>query len=176
MGLLDARGGPDRISGEEGPVERTHGSRADFSFRKIVSRWAAYICSPPGWCGKQAAVYFFSPHSQLAPVRAPVSEKVYESTGHCSLLFPFTVTLRRFHDACINQRIDSLPCPALLLNVSGAASPRQLTPRTRIPLTTTIGLRRLELRLDYVRRVGELRGSKSGMWLSAGGIEVSEDG
>ena len=26
---------------------------------------------------------------------------------------PFTVTLRRSRDACINQRIDSLPCPAL---------------------------------------------------------------
>ena len=28
----------------------------------IVSRRAAYVSSPPEWCGKQAAVYFFSPH------------------------------------------------------------------------------------------------------------------
>jgi hypothetical protein len=91
-------------------------------------------------------------------VLTPVLEKVYESTVNCALLFSFAVTLRRSHDACINQRIDSLPCPALFLNVSGAASPLGLrsllraTPKFRergFHQTATIGLRRLELRLDY---------------------------
>src|ERR1700719_3338510 len=78
---------------------------------------------PAGGGGEQAGVYFFSSPEPQPPGRTPVSEKVYESTGNCALLFPFTVTLRRSHDVCINQRIDSLPCPALFLNVSGAASP-----------------------------------------------------
>ena len=96
---------------------------------RIVSRRAAYVSNPPG-VKKIGGCLFFQPAQALAPVRTPVSEKVYESTVNCALLFPFTVTLRRFHDACINQRIDSLPCPALFLNVSGAASP--LSTRARI--------------------------------------------
>ena len=56
MGLLDARGGPDRISGEEGAVKsggaaglrRAHRSLADFSFSQIVSRRTAYVSNPPG--------------------------------------------------------------------------------------------------------------------------------
>ena len=39
--------------------------------------------------------------------------KVSESTFNCALPFPFAVTSRRSRDARINQRIDSLPCPAL---------------------------------------------------------------
>jgi len=58
---------------------------------------------------EQAAVYFFSPHGAGSGLG-----KVSESTGHCALLFPFTVTSRRSRDVRINQRIDSLPCPALL--------------------------------------------------------------
>jgi len=39
--------------------------------------------------------------------------KVSESTFNCALLFPYAVTSRRSRDVRINQRIDSLPCPAL---------------------------------------------------------------
>ena len=39
--------------------------------------------------------------------------KVSESTLNRALLPPFAVTSRRSRDARINQRIDSLPCPAL---------------------------------------------------------------
>ena len=73
----------------------------------IVSRRAAYVRNPPGG-REQAAVYFFSPHDAGSGLG-----KVSESTGHCALLFPFTVTSRRSRDVRINQRIDSLPCPAL---------------------------------------------------------------
>jgi hypothetical protein len=124
---------------------------------RIVSRRAAYVSHPPG-VKKTGGCLFVQPAPALAPVRTPVSEKVYESTVNCALLFPFAVTLRRSHDACINQRIDSLPCPALFLNVSGAASPRareRSCERPRVPLarihqTTTISPAGLCCWLDYV--------------------------
>ena len=134
---------------------------------RIVSRWAVYVCNPAG-VKKTGGCLFFQRAQALAPVRTPVS---YESTVKCALLFPFTVTLRRFHDACINQRIDSLPCPALFLNVSGAASPlgmRSLlraTPKFHgrgFHQTATISLRRLELHLDYAGGGGKSRGGKVG--------------
>jgi len=73
---------------------------------------------------------FLQPAQALAPARTPVSEKVYESTVNRALLFPFSVTLRRSHDACINQRIDSLPCPALFSMFPGrlARGPRDEPP------------------------------------------------
>src|SRR5689334_11839942 len=42
-----------------------------------------------------------------------VLRKVSESTFNRALLVPFAVTSRHFRDVRINQRIDSLPCPAL---------------------------------------------------------------
>ena len=49
--------------------------------------------------------------------RLKVLEKVLgedsESTVNCALLSSFAVTSRHFRDVRINQRIDSLPCPAL---------------------------------------------------------------
>ena len=49
--------------------------------------------------------------------RLKVLEKVLgedsESTVNCALLSSFAVTSRRSRDVRINQRIDSLPCPAL---------------------------------------------------------------
>ena len=75
--------------------------------------------------------------------------KVYESTVNCALLFPFAVTLRRSRDARINQRIDSLPCPALFSMFPGrqalsSGSPpyEGLTPKFHgrgFHQTTTIG-------------------------------------
>jgi len=56
---------------------------------------------------------FFQPAQATSSCTSSGLRKVSKSTVNCSLLFPFTVTLRRSHDACINQRIDSLPCPAL---------------------------------------------------------------
>jgi hypothetical protein len=100
---------------------------------------------------EQAAVYFFSPHGAGSGLG-----KVSESTGHCALLFPFTVTSRRSRDVRINQRIDSLPCPALLSMFPGRLV-RFLRGRG-FHQTTTIGLRRLELRLDYAAGGGERRG------------------
>jgi hypothetical protein len=88
------------------------------------------------------------------------------------LLFPYAVTLRRSHDACINQRIDSLPCPALFLNVSGAASPffrrARISPNNNdrpAQPRTTVGL--------CGNGLGVAR-EESGMWLNLGGIEVRE--
>src|SRR5579872_6633634 len=86
--------------------------------------------------------------------------KVSESTVNCSLLFPFAVTSRRSRDVRINQRIDSLPCPALFSMFPGRQV-RFLDGRG-FHQTTTIGLRRLELRLDYARPAGEGRGGKVG--------------
>src|SRR5258708_29105709 len=90
---------------------------------------------------------FFQPAQATSSCTDSSLRKVYESTVNRALLFPFTVTLRRSHDACINQRIDSLPCPALFSMFPGrlvrfyadADSTKQ----------QTIGLARLELRLDY---------------------------
>ena len=72
--------------------------------------------------------------------------KVSESTVNCSLLFPLAVTSRRSRDARINQRIDSLPCPALFSMFPGRQA-RFLHGRG-FHQTTPIGLRRLEPRLD----------------------------
>ena len=64
--------------------------------------------------GKEAGgCLFFQPAQATSSCADSGLRKVYESTVNRALLFPFTVTLRRSHDACINQRIDSLPCPAL---------------------------------------------------------------
>jgi hypothetical protein len=41
------------------------------------------------------------------------SQKSVRINLQCPLLFPFAVTSRHFRDVRINQRIDSLPCPAL---------------------------------------------------------------
>jgi hypothetical protein len=154
MGLLDARGGPGRIFGQEGPVKigtepgfawRTDPLRSS-PFRKIVSRWAAYK-QPTGVVQETGGCLFFQP-AQPTSARADSGlRKVYESTVNCALLFPFTVTLRRSHDVCINQRIDSLPCPALFSMFPGRLA-RFLHGRG-FHQTATIGLRRLELRLDY---------------------------
>jgi len=77
------------------------------------------------------------------PLRSPISFYGY--------LAPLS---RRLYQP--ENRFSSVSRP--LLNVSGAASP--LFARTRIPLTTAIGLRRLELRLDYAGEGGELRGAE----------------
>ena len=79
----------------------------------IVSRRAAYVSNPPG-VKEQAAICLFDPHDGLAACAGTGLRKVPESTGNCALPFPFAVTSRRSRDARINQRIDSLPCPALL--------------------------------------------------------------
>jgi hypothetical protein len=63
----------------------------------IVSRRAAYVRNPPGV--KEQAAWGL--------------RKVSESTFNRALLVPFAVTSRHFRDVRINQRIDSLPCPAL---------------------------------------------------------------
>jgi len=86
--------------------------------------------------------------------------KVSESTVNCALLSFFAVALRRSHDVCINQRIDSLPCPALFSMFPGRQV-RFLDGRG-FHQTTTIGLARLELRLDYAGGGEGLRGSRVG--------------
>src|SRR5579872_3358745 len=65
---------------------------------------------------------------------AEVSEKV---PNQLQLLSPIScvVTSRRFRDARINQRIDSLPCPAPFLNFSEAASPLHSGTNPRVPRT-----------------------------------------
>jgi hypothetical protein len=86
------------------------------------------------------------------------SQKSVRINLQCPLLFPFAVTSRRSRDVRINQRIDSLPCPALFSMFPG----RLARFRGRgFHQTTTIGLRRLELRLDYA--------GAGGMW-SGGGV------
>jgi hypothetical protein len=109
-------------------------------------------------------------------VRTPVSEKVLEedseSTVNCALLFSFAVTSRHFRDVRINQRIDSLPCPALFSMFPGRLA--RFFGGRGFHQITTIGLRRLELRLDYVAGGGEGRWGQSGKWLNPGGIEVSD--
>src|SRR5580693_8056643 len=72
----------------------------------------------------------------------------------------FAVTSRHFRDVRINQRIDSLPCPALFSMFPGRLA-RFLDGRG-FHQTTTIGLRRLELRLDYAGGGVELRGGRVG--------------
>jgi hypothetical protein len=180
MGLLDACGGPDRIFGQEGAVKigiepsfaRHTDPLQNSPFRKIVSRWAAYINSPPEWCRKRAAVYFFSRTTDcrlcglfFSPTTTSACadsglRKVSESTVNRALPFSFTVTSRRSRDARINQRIDSLPCPALFSMFPGRQA-RFLHGRG-FHQTKTIGLRRLELRLDYAGGGGEGRVGKSG--------------
>ena len=84
---------------------------------------------------------------------------------------PFTVTLRRSHDACINQRIDSLPCPALLSMFPGRLAHDNYRRGRGFHQTATIGLRR-RTRLDYVLADVGVAREQSGMWLIAGRIEV----
>src|SRR5689334_23846174 len=64
---------------------------------RIVSRWAAYVSNPP----------------EVKKTGGWGLRKVSESTFNRALLVPFAVTLCRSRDARINQRIGSLPCPAL---------------------------------------------------------------
>ena len=100
---------------------------------------------PTGVVQETSGCLFFQPHNGLRrcglrsqksvrinrPLRSPIS---------------FAVTSRHFRDVRINQRIDSLPCPALFSMFPG----RLARFRGRgFHQTTTIGLRRLELRLDY---------------------------
>ena len=89
--------------------------------------------------------------------RLKVLEKVLgedsESTVNRALLSAFAVTSRHFRDIRINQRIDSLPCPALFSMFPGRLA--RLLHGRGFHQTTTIGLRRLELRLDYVGGGGE---------------------
>ena len=90
---------------------------------------------------------FFPPAPALAPVRTPVSEKVYESTVNSLSYF-----------------LTRLPCAALTTLVSTRESILFRVPPSfsmfpgrlvrflggrGFHQTTTIGLRRLELRLDY---------------------------
>ena len=122
----------------------------------IVSRRAAYVSNPPG-VKETGGCLFFQPAQGLAPRADSGLRKVYESTGNCALLFPYAVTSRRFRDVRINQRIDSLPCPALfsmfpgrLVRSAGAALAGDARlPRTRIYQTTTIGPAGLCCWLDY---------------------------
>jgi len=142
---------------------RSGAMRLGFS---IVSRWAAYVSNPPG-VKKTAAICLFDPHNGLASCADTGLRKVSESTGNCALLVPFAVTLRHFRDARINQRIDSLPCPALSSMFPGrlARFARARTPEFHwrgFHQTTTIGLRRLELRLDYAGGGGEGRWEQVG--------------
>ena len=160
MGLLDARGGPDRIPGEERPLEPAHGSRADFSFRKIVSRWAADESSPPEWSRKRAAFYWTSPPSGRSAERAAASEEGPDQPS-IALLFPMRSPHAAFADARINQRIDSLPCPAPFSMFPGRqarfpqdrplASVAQV-PRTRIPLKYNDGPAGRDCWLEYAGR------------------------
>jgi len=69
---------------------------------------------PTGVVQERGGGSFFQPARPTRAAAGSGLRKVSESTGHCSLLIPFAVTLRRSRDARINQRIDSLPCPALL--------------------------------------------------------------
>ena len=79
--------------------------------------------------------------------------KVSESTFNCALLFPFAVTSRHFRGVRINQRIDSLPCPALFSMFPGRLA--RFLRRHGFHHTATIGMRRLELRLDHAGEGGE---------------------
>jgi hypothetical protein len=92
----------------------------------IVTRRAAYVRNPPGVKEQAAGVSEKCPNQPSMP--SPSSFR-----GH---LAPLS---RRPYQP--GNRFSSVSRP--FLNVSGAASPRQPTPRTRIHQTTTIGLRRL---------------------------------
>ena len=108
--------------------------------------------------------------------------KVSESTFNRALPGSYAVTSRHFRDVRINQRIDSLPCPALSSMFPGRLArlarersfERPRVPRTRINQTTTISLRRLELRLDYAGGGGEGVRPQSAKSLSSAEIEVRE--
>jgi hypothetical protein len=120
----------------------------------IVSRRAAYVRNPPGV--KEQAAWGL--------------RKVSESTFNRALLVPFAVTSRHFRDVRINQRIDSLPCPALFSMFPGRLArftrdrsfERPRVTLARIHQTTTISLARLELRLDYVGVGGKRWGGEVG--------------
>ena len=123
----------------------------------IVSRWAAYINNPPEWCRKEAAVYFFSPHRVLCGLRSQKSFRINRPLRSPISFYGYLPPLsRRSYQP--ENRFSSVSRPSL--NVSGAASPlcpNELRGRG-FHQTTTIGLRRLELRLDYAGEGGEERG------------------
>ena len=151
----------------------TSAVRCGFSDRLAVGR----LRKQPTGVKKTGGCLFFQPAQPASACADSGLRKVSESTVNCSLLFPFTVTLRRFRDARINQRIDSLPCPALFSMFPGrqASFAQVRTPEFRwrgFHQTTTIGLRRLELRLDYARAEEKGRGIQSAKWLSAGTMEA----
>jgi len=114
----------------------------------------------------------FSARTTACPCAGSGLRKVYESTVNCALLFPFAVTLRRSHDVRINQRIDSLPCPALFSMFPGRLAcfarerscERLRVPLARIYQTATIGPAGLYCWLDY-------GGGRGGGW----GVGVGSD-
>ena len=119
---------------------------------------------------------FFQPAQAVSSCAGSGLGKVYESTGNCSLLFPFTVTLRRSHDACINQRIDSLPCPALFSMFPGRLA---RFARGRTPEFHGRGLSKLQRsacagsNYVWIMRGGwRVARGQCGKWLSTCGMEL----
>jgi len=78
-------------------------------FFEIVSRRAAFESSPPEWRRKRAA---------YQPLKKCMNQPVISS-----LPYLHAVTLRRSHDACIYQRIDSLPVPPFFTMSPGRLAP-----------------------------------------------------
>src|SRR6185295_14364196 len=151
----------------------THFGCAVLTF-SIVSRRAAYVSHPPG-VKKTGGCLFFQPTQATSSCASSGLRKVLEEVPNQPSM-PSPIFFRG-HLAPLSRRpyqpenrFSSVSRP--FLNVSGAASP--FFTRTRIPLTTTIGLARLELRLDYLGGDESCAGAKSGMWLNSGEIEVRE--
>ena len=103
-----------------------------------------------------------------------------ESTLNCALLVPFAVTSRRSRDVRINQRIDSLPCPALFSMFPGrlVRSARGRTPECRWRGFTKLRrLARPGFTADWIVGVGGVGGGELevGCGCIGGGIEAVEE-
>ena len=97
-------------------IARLRGGRRDTSavvtlnFNRLA---AGGLRKPPAGGEENRRLFIFSARTSTSACTGSGLRKVYESTVNCALLFPFAVTWRRSRDVRINQRIDSLPCPAL---------------------------------------------------------------
>src|SRR5260221_2090012 len=126
--LRPLRGGVKGGSACEGCADTLRPYGFEFS---IVSRRAAYVSNPPGGVENRRLSIFSArtSTSARASLRSQESVRINRQLRSPISFRGYLAPLSRRLDQPEN-RFSSVSRP--LLNVSGAASPRQLTPRTRI--------------------------------------------
>ena len=159
---------------------RTHFGRAILTFFDRLA--AGCLRKQPTGGEENRRLSIFSAHTTACACASSGLRKGpgrgSESTVNCALLFSFAVTSRHFRDVRINQRIDSLPCPALFSMFPGrqAASPRDEPPSAADADSPNYNDRPAQARTTFglCGRKWWAGRRRSGKWMNAGGMEVAK--